>query len=610
MQNPPHPIYKFRLGSLARLCHPRPHAIRRVERRTEQGCAIQSLIHCYRSASKTVAMKKKSNVRSTFLHAGVLAGSFLCFAVLLMASVALGVPSGAFQPGDGNGSWTATGSLDTARFEHTATLLPNGMVIVAGGLDGSGNLLASAELYEPGSGNWTATGSLKVARVDQTATLLPNGLVLIAGGVDRRGYSASAELYDPETGSWTPTGSLNVARSDHTATLLPDGKVLVAGGVGNDLNLSASAELYDPTSGSWTLTGSLHTGRDNHTATLLPDGTVLVAGGLDGDFNVSTGAEVYDPASGAWAVTGNLNVARRNHTATLLPDGMVLVAGGFDIDFSPSKSAELYDPAGGSWTATSSLNNGRYFHTATLLPDGMVLVAGGFDDDFNSSSKAELYDPADSSWTITGSLNSARDRHTATLLSDGKVLVAAGDGSDNVLASAELFQSSAAGTANLVSAASRLIQGMAGSFDIDMPLTGLSGVECRDAHTYEAVFTFDATVTSGEVSVVSGTGTAGTPTFSGKEMMVPLSGVANAQVVILKLENINGDGQPHGDVSLGFLIGDADSSRRVDNADIEALQAAYGHPLDGSNFRADFHPDGRINRKDRSELRAHLGISL
>jgi hypothetical protein len=291
---------------------------------------------------------------------------------------------------------------------------------------------------------------------------------------------------------------------------------------------------------------------------------------------------------------------------------MVLVAGGFDINFSPSRSAELYDPASGSWTETSNLNNGRYYHTATLLPDGTVLIAGGFDDDFNTSSKTELYHPADGSWTVTSSLNNARDRHTATLLANGMVLVAGGDGTNGTgpLASAELYQSGTGGTANLVSAASRLTHSLAGDFDIDMPLTGLSGVECRDADTYEAVFTFDATVTSGDVSVVTGTATAGSPSFSDKTMVVPLSGVANAQVVTLRLENINGDNQPHGDVSFGFLIGDADSNRTVDSGDITALQDAYGHPVDGSNFRADFHPDGRINRKDRSELRSHFGTSL
>src|SRR4051812_39514257 len=138
-------------------------------------------------------------------------------------------------------SWTPTGSLNTARDSHTATLLPNGMVLVAGGF---GPVRASAELYDPASGTWMPTGSLNTARAQHTATLLPNGMVLVAGGFDSNvNVSASAELYDPASGTWTPTGNLNMARTSHTATLLPNGMVLVAGGFGVSGDL-ASAELY------------------------------------------------------------------------------------------------------------------------------------------------------------------------------------------------------------------------------------------------------------------------------------------------------------------------------------------------------------------------------
>ena len=150
-----------------------------------------------------------------------------------------------------------TGSLITARSQHTATLLPNGKVLVAGGLDSSSNSLASAELYDPASGTWMETGNLAFARSQHTATLLPNGKVLVAGGLDSSSNSlASAELYDPASGIWTSTGSLEFARSQHTATLLLDGNVLVAGGfVGGDFATpSSSAELYDPVIGAWTPT--------------------------------------------------------------------------------------------------------------------------------------------------------------------------------------------------------------------------------------------------------------------------------------------------------------------------------------------------------------------
>ena len=146
---------------------------------------------------------------------------------------------------------------------------------------GSGQVATFATGDDPASGTWTVTGSLNTARYYHTATLLLNGMVLVAGGIDNDLNALdSAELYDPTSGTWTVTGSLNTARIAHTATLLSNGMVLVAGGFDSDLNVSASAELYDHANGTWTLTGSLNTARDIHTATLLPNGMVLVAGDL------------------------------------------------------------------------------------------------------------------------------------------------------------------------------------------------------------------------------------------------------------------------------------------------------------------------------------------
>jgi hypothetical protein len=254
--------------------------------------------------------------------------------VLLGAGLAL------IQPCSGqSGTWTATGSLGTARYLHTATLLPNGKVLVAAGVDVNFNVSASAELYDPATGTWTVTGSLATARVDHTATLLPNGKVLVAGGTNINSNLASAELYDPASGTWTATGSLGTGRQSHTATLLPNGNVLVAGGFGGfPATQLASAELYDPASGTWTATGSLGTAREFHTATLLPNGKVLVAGGFNGSLLAS--AELYNPASGTWSATGSLGTARFAHTATLLPNGNVLVAGGDNISGGLA-SAEL-----------------------------------------------------------------------------------------------------------------------------------------------------------------------------------------------------------------------------------------------------------------------------
>jgi hypothetical protein len=207
---------------------------------------------------------------------------------------------------------------------------------------GSTPIATLSNRNEPARGTWTLTGSLNTARGFHTATLLPNDMVLVAGGFGVSSDLASAEVYDPASGTWAATGSLNTVREAHTATLLPNGKVLVAAGF-DGVAQSSSAELYDPASGTWTATGSLNTARWVHTATLLPNGMALVAGGQGSGFNTIDSAELYDPASGIWTTTGNLNAARYDHTATLLANGMVLVAGGFD-NINTLASAELYTP--------------------------------------------------------------------------------------------------------------------------------------------------------------------------------------------------------------------------------------------------------------------------
>ncbi|PYK36898.1 MAG: hypothetical protein DME60_13250 [Verrucomicrobia bacterium] len=277
-------------------------------------------------------------------------------------------------------------------------MLPNDKVLVAAGVNyhTPEQTLDSAELYDPASGTWMTTGSLIQRRGDHTATLLPNGKVLVAGGsVILQGAVASCELYDPASGTWTMTGSLHNARVDHTATLLPNGNVLVTGGLNlNENDQLTSAEVYDPASGTWTEVASLATKRDGHTATLLPNGKVLVAGGYNFDILWIARAELYDPANGTWQRTGSLATTRGRDAATLLPNGRVLVEGGYTGGFPgvPTETAELYDPASGTWQTTSSLATARAYHTATLLPNGKVLVATGYGIGGAYTPSAELYD--------------------------------------------------------------------------------------------------------------------------------------------------------------------------------------------------------------------------
>ena len=347
-----------------------------------------------------------------------------------------------------------TGSLNTARASHTSTVLNNGMVLIAGGYNG--NVLASAELYNPATGTFTPTGSLKTARLYHTATLLNNGRVLIVGGNAENGnILASAELYNPATGTFTPTGSLNTARELHTATMIQgamiNGMVLIAGGQGSGGAL-ASAELYNPTTGTFAATGSLNTARLYHTATLLNDGTVLIAGGYDNNGHTSASAELYNSATATFTPTLSLNTARYRHTATLLNSGMVLIAGGEDSNGNALASAELYNPAAGSFAIDGSLNTARILHTATLLNNGTDLMTGGYGSSAYLTA-AELNDPATETFAPTGSLNIGRYLHTASLLNNGMNLVAGGDNSSGYLASAELYETATLTPPNLVSIA-------------------------------------------------------------------------------------------------------------------------------------------------------------
>jgi hypothetical protein len=247
----------------------------------------------------------------------------------------------------GSHTFVATGSMADARVKHTVTLLRNGRVLVVGGadlMDGIDNL-ATAELYDPLAGKFTGTGSLAQGRADHTATLLGDGRVLIAGGYGGGTLPlATAEIYDPATGKFTATGSMTATRQNHTATLLIGGSVLITGGLDSSSNVLSSAEIYDPASGTFHAISSMTTAREWHTATTLGDDRVLITGGAGTDQPPAAmaSAEIYDPATGKFTATGSMTTARKGHTATLLIYGQVIVAGG-------PNSLEVYWPDTGQF---------------------------------------------------------------------------------------------------------------------------------------------------------------------------------------------------------------------------------------------------------------------
>src|SRR5262245_56946673 len=254
-------------------------------------------------------------------------------------------------------------------------------------------------------GDFAPSGSMITSRTFHTATLLHDGRVLIAGGTDRVGFGTvstpykSAELYDPSTRIFTHTGDMAQSRWSHTATVLPDGKVLIAGGTVSG-NILSSAELYEPSTGAFTNTGNMRMARQCHQAVLLGNGKVLLAGGSGLPSRFGPAGELYDPATGSFAATGTYNHPYGSNTcqgavSTLLSDGRVLFV-------REDGDAELYDPDSGTFTAAGlALSSNEGMPTATLLPNGKVLVAGGATDGHISAS-AGLYDLSTGIFTPTG----------------------------------------------------------------------------------------------------------------------------------------------------------------------------------------------------------------
>ena len=334
------------------------------------------------------------------------------------------------------GPWVLTGSMSVARQGHTATVLPNGTVLAAGGWDGVNfnSHHASADLYDPSTGTWVPTGAMRVPRTGHTATLLANGKVLVAAGSPRAhdfppfgSTTAFAELYDPATGTWADTANVMAKRRvNHAATRLADGRVLVSGGYDgfSAANVGASANLYDPVTNLWSVTADLTAGRRRHATTLLQDGRVLAVSGRWGfapGHGLHNSVEVFDPSAGTWSLAAPLpgGAAGEFLSATTLNDGRALVVMRYYGPF-------LYDPASNSWSSTGPIGSRRMGHDAALLPDGRVLVAGGLDDANQLLASAETYDPTTDTWSPEPDMTTVRYDATVSLLYDGRVIAAGG----------------------------------------------------------------------------------------------------------------------------------------------------------------------------------------
>jgi galactose oxidase-like protein len=339
--------------------------------------------------------------------------------VLLCGGTATGEVGGVLSSAElydpGARTFTTTGSMTVPRAGQTITMLRNGRVLLTGGVQNAGfrSQLSSAEIYDPAAGTFSATGSMSVPREGHTATMLRDGRVLIAGGSDNGIHTLdSAEIYDPSSGTFRRTGHLHQPRVAHVAALLGTGKVLIAGGgrggmPGGYISYD-TAEMYDPSTRSFSaMRAHMKSDRVGAAAVKLNDGRVLIVGGKSGRVvtsrhrNLSSltplnTAEIFDPESGTFIRTGDMSAPHYLATATMLDNGDVLVVGGWTIRgplVVGMRDAEVYQPETNRFVSVGQTNVPRLTNTATLLNDGEVLIAGGVADKALITASVEFYSP-------------------------------------------------------------------------------------------------------------------------------------------------------------------------------------------------------------------------
>lgn len=329
-------------------------------------------------------------------------------------------------------TYSPTGSMGSARVFHTATLLQDGRVLVCGGTDEGhpdpgnpgeyiGNILNTAEVFDPATGTWAAVGNMNSHRVAHTATLLNDGRVLVTGGAEGTSSGlgshtisdildllttavATAEVFDPATNTFSSVAGMSQNKGGHGATMLQSGNVLVAGGITVTVifgipfpSFSTVCQQFNPSTNTFTGTGSMQAGRALFGMTTLPDGRVLATAGIGGsplDPSGITAVDIFSTSS--WASLPNLATARGIHQDTLLADGRVLVTGGVAGSLlAPVSiaSCETIDPVAGTVTAASSLTTPRAIQRNVMLMDGTILVVGGGDSTGVGCNTSETYSP-------------------------------------------------------------------------------------------------------------------------------------------------------------------------------------------------------------------------
>jgi hypothetical protein len=343
-----------------------------------------------------------------------------------------------------HGVFLQSGDMKDSRADHTATILPDGKVLFAGGYSSSTYvedvILDSSEVYDPSDRSFHETGKMTSARSEASATQLPDGRVLITGGFDQGRYVglggiprvpiSTTEIFDTKSNLFTASSPMLTARYAHSSVLLDNGKVLIAGGscqperfFGILWGGACSPELYDPKKGTFSNADPSGAGHNEERALALVDGKVLL-------FCAGTSAELYDSKSGRFTRTGDMRQRMDSCRGNLLKDGRVLVLGmtreGDTMRAVPVWREQIYDPKSGSfsWLEDPPL---KIYEPVTAPIDGVgVLLSGDVRPDYENVLSSVMFDSATNQYSVVGSQHPLRDGFTATRLSDGTILIAGG----------------------------------------------------------------------------------------------------------------------------------------------------------------------------------------
>jgi len=326
-----------------------------------------------------------------------------------MRTLAIVLAALALSVSDYGATITPVGPMFVARQQHTATLLADGTVLIAGGVDLPVDMLKGEEIFDPHTRQFHAlTNKMISPRYGHAAVRMQDGRVLLIGGV--RTANANSEIFTPSIANFTSLAAMSGERYNPSAVLLANGRVLAVGGTRGGSAI-ATAEIFNPATGAWSLTGSMSQPRAYPAIVRMNDGRVVVAGGGNG-----SPIDVFDPATGIFTAVPNTLVLATS--GVLLPSGKVLLIGLGMI--------QTFDPSTQTVVVSSARLKTYRGEGVVLLPSGNVLIAGGNIDGTNLSADVLVYSPDTGALATIGELAAGRDTPTATLLSDGTVLIAGG----------------------------------------------------------------------------------------------------------------------------------------------------------------------------------------